>query len=101
MKLPCEQALWYILPQIRADIAKELVKAGMSQKEAADKLGVTPAAVSQYISKKRAGKMRLPKDYKSLIEGAIEDIKASNSEEAISVTICKCCAKSRDKAGFA
>jgi|WetSurMetagenome_2_1015567.scaffolds.fasta_scaffold1100895_2 uncharacterized protein len=95
MKLPCEQALWYVLPQIRADIARELVKGGMSQKEAAEKLGITPAAVSQYLSKKRAGKIKLPKDYRSLIEAAVKEIRDSNSDEAISVTICKCCAKSR------
>jgi len=95
MKLPCEQALWYVLPQIRADIARELVKGGLNQKEAAEKLGITPAAVSQYMNKKRAGKIKLPIDYRQMIEAAVKDILENNGDDAISVTICKCCAKSR------
>jgi len=39
----------------QADIAKELVKEGMSQKEVAERLGVTAPAISQYLSNKRAG----------------------------------------------
>ncbi|MFH0863071.1 MAG: helix-turn-helix domain-containing protein [Candidatus Altiarchaeota archaeon] len=95
MKLPCEQALWYVLPQIRADIARELIERGMNQKQAAKKLGVTPSAVSQYLNKKRAGKLKLPADYSSLIKDAVEDIIKNEDDEVLSVTICKCCAKSR------
>jgi predicted transcriptional regulator len=95
VKLPCEQALWYILPQIRADIARELISRGMSQKEAAQRLGITPSAVSQYLSKKRAGKVKLPADYSKLIKNAVDEIMRNGSDEALSVTICKCCAKSR------
>ena len=45
MKSPCEIAVWFILPQIRAGLARELVRQGLSQKETAEKLKLTPAAV--------------------------------------------------------
>jgi hypothetical protein len=44
----------YILPAIRAKLAQELVeKHGFKSKDAAEKLGLTQAAISQYISSKR------------------------------------------------
>ena len=53
-KIPCEIITWYVLPVIRRELAMMLVKNHhMSQKEAANLLGVTDAAVSQYLSKKR------------------------------------------------
>ena len=53
-KIPCEIITWYVLPVIRKELAVLLVKNhNMSQKEAASLLGVTDAAVSQYLSKKR------------------------------------------------
>jgi len=54
-KTPCEYLLWHGLPVIRKEIAECMInKHGLSQKEAAEKLGVTPAAISQYLHKKRA-----------------------------------------------
>lgn len=91
MKLPCETALWYILPQIRADLAIELVKHDLNQKDAAEKLGLTPSAVSQYIHKKRAGKLKRTQEYKKRIEKAAKEIKKSSAEKEISNIICRCC----------
>jgi predicted transcriptional regulator len=46
--------MWNGLPVIRKGIAESMINDyGLSQKEAAEKLGITPAAVCQYISKKR------------------------------------------------
>ncbi len=51
---PCEYILWNGLPFIRRGIAESMINNfGLSQKETAEKLGVTPAAVCQYVSKKR------------------------------------------------
>ena len=56
---PCEYMMWYGLPVIRKEIAESMVtNFGLTQNEAAKKLGVTPAAVSQYFSKKR-GKFKI------------------------------------------
>ncbi|MEM0504798.1 MAG: helix-turn-helix domain-containing protein [Sulfolobales archaeon] len=54
MKLPCEVASQRLLPIIKACIAKELVeKYGLTQVEAAKKLGTTQAAISQYLHHRR------------------------------------------------
>ena len=66
MKMPCEVIMWYILPGIRREITKSLLKNGLSQREVAKKLGITDAAVSQYLSEKR-GRVEI-KDKKILAE---------------------------------
>jgi len=54
MKIPCELVVWYVLPTIRREIANELVTTyKMPQSQIAKKFGVTDAAVSQYMKKKR------------------------------------------------
>ena len=46
--------MWNGLPVIRKEIAESMISDfGLSQKETAEKLGITPAAVCQYLSKKR------------------------------------------------
>jgi predicted XRE-type DNA-binding protein len=46
--------MWNGLPVIRKEIAERLItNFGLNQKEAAEKLGITPAAVCQYLSHKR------------------------------------------------
>ncbi|MFN3384414.1 MAG: transcriptional regulator [Archaeoglobaceae archaeon] len=46
----------YILPAIRAMVAKELIERGYKIKEVAEMLGLTQAAVSQYLTSKRGKK---------------------------------------------
>jgi uncharacterized protein len=54
IKIDCEENVWYLLPLIRKEFAKCLIKNhGLTQRKAAEKLGITEAAVSQYLSKKR------------------------------------------------
>jgi predicted transcriptional regulator len=53
MKTPQEIEVWYVIPAIRCELAKELVKT-KSQKDAARLLGITESAVSQYLKQKRA-----------------------------------------------
>jgi predicted transcriptional regulator len=53
-RTPCEHILWNGLPVIRKEIAECMISDyGLNQKQAAEKLGMTPAAVCQYLSKKR------------------------------------------------
>lgn len=57
MRPPCELITRYVLPAIRSLIAKELIeKHGFSQVAAAKKLGITQAAISQYLYSKRGKK---------------------------------------------
>ena len=54
MKTPCEIIVWQVLPVIRKEFAKNLIKNhNFSQKQTAKKLGITEAAVSRYMSGKR------------------------------------------------
>ena len=54
MKPPCIIMVQYILPALRVLIAKELVeKHGLRRVRAAEKMGITPAAVTQYLGKLR------------------------------------------------
>ena len=58
-RTPCEYMMWNGLPVIRKEIAESMItNYGLTQKEAAEKLGVTPAAVCQYLSNKR-GKIKI------------------------------------------
>lgn len=53
-RTPCENVIWIGIPTIRKEIAETLISQyGLNQREVAEKLGITPAAVSQYISGKR------------------------------------------------
>lgn len=54
VKIDCEESVWHILPLIRKEFASSLIEDhGLTQRKAAEKLGITESAVSQYISKKR------------------------------------------------
>ncbi len=49
-----EHMIWNGLPVIRKEIALNMINDhGLSQKETAEKLEITPAAICQYLSKKR------------------------------------------------
>ncbi|HWQ20933.1 MAG TPA: helix-turn-helix domain-containing protein [Methanotrichaceae archaeon] len=82
MKSPCEEVVWDVLPSIRAAIAEELVKRGLSQKEVSKLLGITPPAVSQYVSKKRGYNIVFKDEVRDeigrladdLMQGPVEDL---------------------------
>ena len=79
-KLPQEIATWYIIPTIRREFVKELIKKGMSQRQAAAKLGLTEAAVSNYMKDRRASEIKLNDNIKSLIKESVENILNKNSD---------------------
>ena len=69
--LPQEIQVWYIIPVIRKELSKFLVKEqGMTQKRAAKILSLTEGAVSQYLNSKRGTKVKLN-------EKVLEEIKVS------------------------
>jgi predicted transcriptional regulator len=54
-QIPCEIIVWHVLPAIRRELARIMIeKHGLTQKDTAKKLGLTEAAVSRYLSGKRA-----------------------------------------------
>ncbi|MGB9749192.1 MAG: transcriptional regulator [Candidatus Woesearchaeota archaeon] len=50
---PQEIEVWYVLPAIRRNLSKELLRLGVKKSEIAKKLDITKAAVSHYIGEKR------------------------------------------------
>ena len=53
-RTPCEETIWTLLPVIRKELARTMVlNFNLNQKETAEKLGLTPAAVCQYLNMKR------------------------------------------------
>lgn len=62
-QLPQEIEVWYVLPALRREFAKVLIKEHkLTQKAVAELLQITEAAVSQYISGKRASQVKFGND---------------------------------------
>lgn len=57
---PQEIEVWYIIPAIRCEIAKEMRNFGVSQAKISKTLGISAAAVSQYINSKRGKNVVFP-----------------------------------------
>ena len=83
--------MWNGLPVIRKEIAESMIhNFGLNQKQTAEKLGVTPAAVCQYLSKKR-GKIEIEdKSVLVEIERSAERIIQQGDEAVVSET-CRIC----------
>jgi uncharacterized protein len=91
MKSPCEIIVWDLLPSIRAALAEELVRREISQKDVSKMLGITPPAVSQYVSKKRGYRIEFENEVKAAIGRLADDLtqkKVNNLVERI-CEICK------------
>lgn len=91
MKTPCEIIVWEILPVIRKEFAKSLIKNhGLTQRKAAEKLGLTEAAVSRYISGKRGKIKKLNKEMMKEIQESTARICKGNTLIVIEET-CRIC----------
>lgn len=67
--LPQEIEVWYIIPVIRKELAMLLIKEyGLSYEKTGNALGISKAAVSQYVSNKRANKIKLSDKVKKEVE---------------------------------
>ncbi len=100
MKLPCEIIVWEVLPCIRAALAGELLRKGLSQKQVSEMLGITQAAVSHYTSKKRGSGLDFPHDAMTEICMLAEDlVQGSVAQHDLGARICRICMKVRAKTG--
>jgi len=91
MKIPCEIIVWEVLPVIRREIAKSLIKNhSLTQREAAKKLGLTEAAVSRYLSGKRGGIEINDDNILREIEKSSNKIVNGEGDTTI-IEICKIC----------
>jgi len=67
LQLPCEFSVREILPAVRSIVAQKLIKErNLSEYKAANLMGLTPAAVSNYLKSRRGSNLRslLEKDEK-------------------------------------
>ena len=81
--LPQEVEVWYIIPAVRKELARLLTgKYEYSYEKTGKILGISKAAVSQYLSNKRANKIKLNPDTKAEIEKSAEII-AKNDKEVV------------------
>ncbi|OGD54998.1 hypothetical protein A3K81_04415, partial [Candidatus Bathyarchaeota archaeon RBG_13_60_20] len=60
MKPPCVIVVQYILPALRVAITRELVETyGFKKSKVADLMGLTPAAITQYINLTRGDNLNV------------------------------------------
>ena len=58
--LPQEIEVWYVIPAIRKELASCLIrKHSITYEKVGEMMGITKAAISQYLSNKRAAKIKL------------------------------------------
>ncbi len=95
MESPCQKIVWDVLPAIRAAIAVELVRCGVSQVEAARMLEIAPSAVSQYLSGKRGYRIEFENDVKKSIGHLALDLKEGRNVNLVRRT-CDICRQLRE-----
>jgi predicted transcriptional regulator len=107
MKQPCEYVVRNVLPAIRALIAKRLVvDNGLTQVEAARKLGMTQAAVSYYVGSKRGGRRLDTLAHNETVRAAVTEVTAqlltgtSGADEVVS-RLCELCEVLRSERSIA
>lgn len=94
MRPPCEIIVWYVIPSIRSELAKELLNLGMKQKEISEVLDITQPAVSQYISDKRGHSIKFEPEIQAMIrEFAMDLVQGKASQIDIIPKMCEVCKK--------
>ncbi len=78
-----ELEYWYVVPFLRKTIVQFLKLRGLSQKDIAFLLGITPPAISQYLNNKRAVMLEkqcpaLLKEIKAIIDRRISQKENKN-----------------------
>ncbi len=68
IETPQEVEVWYLLPAVRKQLMMSMIQQGLKQKEVAELLNLTDAAVSQYVHNKRASGINFPEEILSQID---------------------------------
>ena len=90
----CDTMVRNLLPPMRAEMVSRLVqKQGLSQSDTAKRLGVTRAAVSQYMSKKRGvSEVQISNELNSLIDRWALAVVTGESDINL-CDVCQCALK--------
>jgi len=99
IETPCEQYRYILLPNIRKELANCLIEIfKLSQRQAAIKLGITPAAVCQYRKKKRGGDVIFSQKLMMEFVSSANRIN-THGETVVQKELCRLCNKvKREKA---
>lgn len=65
----------YIIPGLRSCLAKAMEKLGLKQVEIADRLGITKAAVNQYLKDKRGSEIKFSEKIRKEVQKSAKNIK--------------------------
>jgi len=95
MRSPCEIAIWYVLPRIRSELAKELTNLGSPQKEIVKRLGITQPAVSHYLREKRGRGIEFKENVMLAIRKLARDL-ADDAIDNLIFEVCEICTKVRE-----
>ncbi len=93
----------YILPALRVAIAKELVEDyGMRRVDVAESMGVTPAAITQYLNTSRGGRTSAMIDRSDQVQEEIHEIaralaKGDTPVDVLLFKLCKTCQTVRNE----
>lgn len=96
MKVPCNVVHWYLVPAISSELAYQLGRLKVSQAKVAEILGLTPAAVSQYMKSKRGRKIELVGEGKKEVCSLAKKISRGRLEQdELLQAVCKLCVSVR------
>lgn len=94
----CDALVRKMLPGMRAEMVTRLVNdRGLSQSEAARRLGVTRAAISQYVSRKRgSSEVQFSSEINSVIDRWAIAVDTGESDINL-CDVCRCAKKKFDR----
>jgi predicted transcriptional regulator len=94
----CDTLVRTMLPSLRAEMVSRLVsERGLSQSEAARRLGVTRAAISQYVSRKRGvSEGQFSSEISAIIDRWALAVDTGESDINL-CDVCKCAKKKFDR----
>jgi len=97
LKPPCMIVVQYILPALRVAIAKELIeKFELRKIDVADKMNVTPAAITQYMKRSRGVTASLMIERSGNVKDLVSDISRDLAEkksppDVLLMKLCRAC----------
>lgn len=91
MRPPCEIIVHKVLAGIRAELAMRLLDEGLSQQEIASKLGLSKAAVSQYVNAKRGFDIDISGSVEEEMQKLTEILKNETQPTEVVDGICAIC----------
>ncbi|UCD72518.1 MAG: hypothetical protein JSW01_03425 [Candidatus Bathyarchaeota archaeon] len=102
MKPPCEIMTNYIMPAVRAHIARRLIeKHRFTQVSAAEKLGLTQSAMSRYLTSDRGTRTSLSDEVIHILEMIAEDLADQDSPSTMTIEqTCRICLSMRRSGDF-